>query len=135
MPWKGQGSMFERKNQKPVSIEAVAHRLSMPLDFAEKILEHMVKSGLLCQTSEPAVGYVPSTDGEHIRLDDISKAISEVSFAQADEQGPPKMRVVFNEMRGHLSKFTLKEVLNQQENPLTEDVIKAIEAEQDTLNQ
>jgi YihY family inner membrane protein len=106
---------FERKDQKPVSIEAVAHRLSMPLDFTDRILTHMVTSGLLCHTNEPTVGYVPSTDGAHITLDEISKAISEVSFAQAEEKGPSKMLEVFEKIRQDLSAFTLKEVLTKEE--------------------
>ena len=95
--------------------EAVAYRLDMPIDFTEKILETMVRSELLCRTHEPSVGYVPSTDGTHITLDEISKAISQISFAQADTTGPAKMVDVFRQMRGHLSKFTLKEVLNKAE--------------------
>ncbi|MHC4290736.1 MAG: YhjD/YihY/BrkB family envelope integrity protein [Planctomycetota bacterium] len=118
-------NVFERKDQRPVSVEAVAHRLSMPLEFSEKILEHMVQSELLCRTTEPSIGYVPSTDGTHIKLDEISTAISEVSFAQADETGPARMLEVFEQMRGHLSRFTLKEVLNK-----AEDVLKEIEADQ-----
>ncbi|OQY06855.1 MAG: hypothetical protein B6I25_03100 [Planctomycetales bacterium 4572_13] len=106
---------FERKDQHPVSVEAVAYRLSMPVVFTEKILDTMVRSELLCRTNEPSIGYVPSTDGTHITLDEISKAISEISFAQADVTGPAKMLDVFRQMRGHLSKFTLKEVLNSEE--------------------
>ena len=124
-------NVFERKDQRPVSVEAVAHRLSMPLEFSEKILEHMVQSELLCRTTEPSIGYVPSTDGTHIKLDEISTAISEVSFAQADETGPARMLEVFEQMRGHLSKFTLKEVLNKAEDfESAEDVLKEIEADQ-----
>ena len=75
----------------------------------------MVRSDLLCRTNEPSVGYVPSTDGGNITLDEISKAISEISFAQADGTGPTRMREVFQQLREHLSKFTLKEVLNKAE--------------------
>jgi membrane protein len=106
---------FERKDQHPVSVEAVAYRLDMPVVFTEKILDTMVRSELLCRTNEPSVGYVPSTDGSHITLDEISKAISEISFAQADRTGPAKMLDVFRQLREHLSKFTLKEVLNKAE--------------------
>ncbi|MHC4951897.1 MAG: YhjD/YihY/BrkB family envelope integrity protein [Planctomycetota bacterium] len=124
-------NVFERKDQRPVSVEAVAHRLSMPLEFSEKILEHMVQSELLCRTTEPSIGYVPSTDGTHIKLDEISTAISEVSFARADETGPARMLEVFEQMRGHLSRFTLKEVLNKAEDfESAEDVLKEIEADQ-----
>ena len=106
---------FERKDQRPVSVEAVAYRLDMPIDFTEKILETMVRSELLCRTHEPSVGYVPSTDGANISLDEISKAISETSFAQADTSGTSKLIDVFRQVREHLSKFTLKEVLNKAE--------------------
>ncbi|MHC5138824.1 MAG: YhjD/YihY/BrkB family envelope integrity protein [Planctomycetota bacterium] len=116
---------FERKDQHPVSVEAVAYRLDMPVVFTEKILETMVRSELLCRTNEPSVGYVPSTDGANISLDEISKAISEISFAQADTTGPTRMREVFQQLRGHLSKFTLKEVLNKAEDfQLQEELAK-----------
>jgi len=106
---------FERKDQKPVSVEAIAFRLGMPTDFAEKILDRMVQSGLLCHTSEPVVGYVPSTDGAHITLDEISRAIGEVSFAQPSAADATNMQAVFDELNKHMSRYTLKQVLNKDE--------------------
>lgn len=107
---------FERKDQKPVSVEAVAWRLSMPTDFAEKILKRLVQSGLLCHTNEPCMGYVPSTDGAHITLDEISRAIGEVSFAQPGTADATNLQQVFDEMQGHLARYTLKQVLSKDEN-------------------
>ena len=129
-------NIFEQKDQRPVGVEAVAHRLGMPIDFTEKILESMVRSNLLCRTNEPTVGYVPSTDGAHITLDEISTAISDVSFAQADKTGPAKMFDVFEQMRDHLSKFTLKEVLNtaeelQADETAAEDLLAEEEGQSD----
>lgn len=106
---------FERKDQKPVSVEAVAYRLDMPTDFTEKVLNRLVQSGLLCHTSEPVIGYVPSTDGAHITLDEISRAICEVSFAQPSGAEPNNMQQVFDELQKRLSQYTLKQVLNQDE--------------------
>lgn len=106
---------FERKDQKPVSVESIALRLGMPTDFTEKILNRMVQCGLLCHTSEPVVGYVPSTDGSHITLDEISRAISEVSFAQPSAADATNMQAVFDELNKHLSRYTLKQVLNKDE--------------------
>ena len=106
---------FERKDQKPVSVESIAYRLGMPTDFTEKILNRMVRSGLLCHTSEPTVGYVPSTDGAHITLDEISRAISEVSFAQPSAADATNMLAVFDELNKHMSRYTLKQVLNKDE--------------------
>lgn len=106
---------FERKDQKPVSVEAVAYRLEMPTDFTEKILNRLVQTGLLCHTNEPTVGYVPSTDGEHITLDEISRAICEVSFAQPSGAETNNMQQIFDELQRHLSRYTLKQVLNKNE--------------------
>lgn len=106
---------FERKDQKPVSVEAVAYRLGMPTDFTEKILDRMVQSSLLCRTDDPSVGYVPSTDGSHITLDEISRSIGEVSFAQVEKNRTAKMQEVFAELEKLLSRYTLKEVLNKEE--------------------
>lgn len=106
---------FERKDQKPISVEAIAWRLNMPTDFTEKILNLLVESGLLCHTSEPTVGYVPSTDGGHITLDEISRTISEVSFAQPSGAEANNMQQVFGELQRHLSQYTLKQVLNPDE--------------------
>lgn len=106
---------FERKDQKPVSVESIAYRLGMPTDFTEKILNRLVQSGLLCHTSEPVVGYVPSTDGAHITLDEISRAISEVSFAQPSAADATNMLAIFDDLNKHLSRYTLKQVLNKDE--------------------
>ena len=111
---------FERKDQKPVSVESIAYRLGMPTDFTEKILNRMVQCGLLCHTSEPVVGYVPSTDGAHITLDEISRAISEVSFAQPSAADATNMQAVFDELDKHLSRYTLKQVLNKDEDFATQ---------------
>lgn len=105
---------FERKDQKPVSVESVAYKLDMPVDFTDKILQHLVKAGLLCHTSEPTVGYVPSTDGAHISLDEISKAVGGVSFGQVKAEGG-RLPQVFDEVERGLAKYTLKDVLNPRE--------------------
>jgi membrane protein len=114
---------FERKDQKPVSVESVAYRLGMPVDFTDKILAHLVKAGLLCRTNEPVAGFVPSTDGSHISLDEISRTISGISFAQPKSAGG-RLRQVFDEMEQHLSKYSLKEVLDVHEE-FTPAVFKA----------
>ncbi|MCI0500060.1 MAG: YihY family inner membrane protein [Planctomycetales bacterium] len=106
---------FERKDQKPVSVEAVAWRFGMPTDFAEKVLNRLVQSGLLCHTNEPCMGYVPSTDGGHITLDEISRAIGEVSFAQPGAADTTNLQQVFDGMQKHLSGYTLKQVLGGNE--------------------
>jgi membrane protein len=74
-------SQFNKKSG-PVPAEVMCSRLNMPAEFAEKMLPHLVKSGLLVRTSEPVAGYVPATDAANIKLSDIAKAVDEAGIAQ-----------------------------------------------------
>jgi len=111
---------FEQKNEQPVTIEAVSARLDIPPDFAQRVLDQMVKSGLLFHTNEPISGYVPSTDGTHISLSDIYDAVAQVSFAQPRKQESLKAGKVFGQVREMLGHYTLKDVLDpwQKELPM-----------------
>lgn len=103
---------FEQRNEQPVTVEAVASRLDIPPDFAERVLNRMVKAGILFHTNEPVSGYVPSTDGTHISLADIYDAVAQVSFAQPLKWESPKAGKVFSQVRELLDKYTLKDVLD-----------------------
>ena len=103
---------FEQKNEQPVTVEAVASRLDIPPDFAERVLDRMVKAGLLYHTNEPVSGYVPSTDGTHISLADIYDAVAQVSFAQPLKWESPRAGGVFGKVRELLGNYTLKDVLD-----------------------
>lgn len=103
---------FEQRNEQPVTVEAVASRLDIPPDFAERVLNRMVKAGILFHTNEPVSGYVPSTDGTHISLADIYDAVAQVSFAQPLKWESPKAGKVFSQVRELLGKYTLKDVLD-----------------------
>ncbi len=103
--------VFEQREELPVSAEQVAANLQMPVDFARRVLDQLVKSGLLCHTNEPVQGYVPSTDGAHISLLDISRAVDSLSYGKADPLHNPKLVVVFEKIRQELGRYTLKDVL------------------------
>ena len=103
--------VFEQKDEQPVTAEMVSNHLSIPVEFAEKVLDHMVHANLICLTNEPVMGYVPATDGSHISLADISRAVDEVSFAQSDAVDSPRLVSVFREIRQQLANYTLKDVL------------------------
>ncbi len=115
---------FEQKDEQPVTVEAVSARLDIPADFASRVLDRMVKSGLLVHTSEPVSGYVPSTDGTHISLADVFDAVAQVSFAQPHKWETPKAVKVFGQVRDLLAHYTLKDVLDpwQKELPKTPQV-------------
>ncbi len=103
-------SAFEKKDHPPVTVSQISASLDIPSDFASRILEHMVKAGLLCRTSDPISGYVPSTDGAHITLADIFKAVDAASFTQV--ASGRKLQTVLGEMQGLLERYTLKDILD-----------------------
>lgn len=102
---------FEQKNEQPVTPDAVSARLDIPSDFAEQVLDRMVKAGLLFHTNEPVSGYVPSTDGSHISLADIYDAVSQISFARLLKAQNPKACTIFEQVRQVLGRYTLKDVI------------------------
>lgn len=112
---------FEQKNERPVTVEAVSARLDIPPDFTERLLDAMVKAGLLCHTIEPISGYVPSTDGAHITLADVSEGVSQVSFAQPEKSENPKLAAVFQQVRQLLDRYTLKDILSPWKRETTAD--------------
>ena len=115
---------FAKKDERPVSVGDVCAALDMPDELGEKILDHFVRAGLLCQTDEPKVGYVPSTEGDNITLADIHDALGKASFAQGEEGSTEKLKKIVAEMRGQLDEHTLKEILRGQ----AEDVLTQMPA-------
>lgn len=94
----------------PVTTETICSRLNLPAEFAEKMLPHMVRSGLLARTSEPVVGYVPATDPRNIRLSDIAMAVDDAGIAQnatMTRQSTKQMRAAAIK---HFSEHTLDEL-------------------------
>ncbi|MEN6307151.1 MAG: YhjD/YihY/BrkB family envelope integrity protein [Anaerohalosphaeraceae bacterium] len=98
---------FEDKNRKPIMASEIADVTTLQADFIEPILENMTRAGLLCKTTDPIVGYVPSTDGGHITLADISLAVEQSSFKTQN----PKLQEVLTLLRAELSKHNLKDIL------------------------
>ncbi len=98
---------FEDKNRKPITAVEIAEITTLDAEFIERILENMTRSGLLCKTTDPIVGYVPSTDGTHITLADISLAVEQSSFRTQN----PKLQEVLAQLRAELSKHQLKDIL------------------------
>ena len=93
------------KHKGPVAEEALCNGLNMPAEFAEKMLGHLVKSGLLVKTSEPSIGYAPAMNPKDIRLSDIAKAVDEAGIAKntgAVKEATMKMRAeAIEKLSGH----------------------------------
>jgi membrane protein len=98
-------------NNAPVSSEVICSKLDIPAEFGEKILDHLVKSGLLMKTSDPKVGFVPAKEPANIRLSDIAGAVAEVGFAQSTTDQPASLEQIAQSHRNALSQYSLKQIL------------------------
>jgi membrane protein len=121
--------VFEQKDEHPVRVEQVAANLRMPVEFARRLLDQLVKAGLLCRTTEPISGYVPSTDGVHISLADISHAVDELSYGKANPADNPRMIAVFRQIRQGLANYTLRDVLEPFRKEQLKEEVQAVEEE------
>jgi membrane protein len=98
---------FDDKNRKPITAAEIADATTLQAEFIERILENMTLAGLLCRTSEPLVGYVPSTDGGKITLADVSLAVEKASFKAQS----PKLQQIFAQLRTEMAKYNLNDII------------------------
>lgn len=100
------------KNQAPVPPEVICSKLDMPAEFGDKILGHLVNSGLIAKTSEPTVGFLPVKDPENIRLSDIADAVAAAGFAQSTTDQSQILEQITQSQRSMLAQCSLKQILN-----------------------
>jgi len=111
---------FER-NMAPVPAEIICSKLNMPAEFGEKILDHLVSSGFIARTSEPAVGFLPVKDPANIRLSEVADAVAAASFVQPPSEQPDSLLQIFQSQRDILAQYSLKEILGSaREKPAEE---------------
>ncbi|MEJ2705063.1 MAG: YhjD/YihY/BrkB family envelope integrity protein, partial [Sedimentisphaerales bacterium] len=109
-------------DQAPVSLEMVCSQLDIPAEFGEKMLNHLVRNGLLLRTSDPVEGYVPARDPANIRLSDISEAVAGASMAQSPPDEPEAMQQVARAERDSLAQYSLRQILDTKKgNEETQD--------------
>lgn len=108
-----------QKNQAPVSPEVICSKLSIPAEFGEKILDHLVESGIIMKTSEPKLGFVPAQEPANIKLSEIASAVAEVSFAQSPTDQPQALEQITTAQRDALAKHNLVEILGESETSQT----------------
>ncbi len=100
------------KNQAPVSPEVICSKLDIPPEFGDKILNHLVRRGLIAKTSEPSVGFVPVKDPANIMLSDIAEAVSVAGFAQSAPDQPQVLEQINQTQRNGLAQYSLRQILN-----------------------
>jgi len=105
------------KNRAPISAEVICSKLDIPAEFCEKILDHLIGSGLIARTSDPAVGFIPVKDPANIRLSDIAEAVAAAGFAQPAANQPDSLQQIAQSQCDILAQYNLKQILTQHETP------------------
>ena len=97
-------------NKAPITAEDICAHLNLPPTFGQKILDHLVKKGLLFETAEPAVGFSPATNAENITLDEIAAAANEGAFEQ-HQVSNENLQSLIAQHRHNLAQYTLKQII------------------------
>ncbi len=98
-------------NQAPVSQQVICSKLNIPAEFGEKILNHLLTSGLIVRASDPQVGFMPAKDPANIKLSDIAESVKAVSFAQLTTDEPANLQQIAQTQQNALAQYTLKQIL------------------------
>ncbi|MHC4573460.1 MAG: YhjD/YihY/BrkB family envelope integrity protein [Planctomycetota bacterium] len=99
-------------NRAPVSGEVICSKLNVPAEFGDKILNHLVDSGLIAKTSDPRVGFTPVRDPANVKLSDISAIVAEVGLAQSTTERPQTLEQIAQSQRNVLGQYSLKQILD-----------------------
>ncbi len=97
-------------NQAPVEAEVICSKLDIPAEFGEKILNHLINSGIIVKVCEPKMGFIPAQDPANISLSDIAEAVATVSFGQSKE-----LEQITQSQRSILAQYNLKQILSEQD--------------------
>jgi len=103
-------------NRAPVEAEVVSSKLNIPAEFSEKILNHLVGSGIIVKASEPKAGFMPAQDPANISLSDIAEAVATAGFAQSTIEQPGSLQQIAQSHRNVLAQYNLKQILSAKEN-------------------
>lgn len=102
-------------NRAPVSAEVICSKLDMPAEFGEKILNHLVVSGILVKSSEPRAGFIPAQDPANIKLSNIAEAVAAAGFGQSAAEQPKCLQQITQSQRSVLAQYSLKQILNVEQ--------------------
>jgi membrane protein len=110
-----------QNNHAPIPPEEICSKLDIPAEFGQKILDHLVGSKLIVRASEPVEGFLPGRDPTNIKLSDIAEAAAATGFAQPRTDQADSLQQIAQSQRNILSRHTLKEILNPEQEIINPD--------------
>ena len=102
-------------NTAPVSSEVICSKLNIPAEFSDKILNHLVDSGIIAKTSDPKAGFLPAKDPANIKLSDVAAAVAQAGFAQSPTGRSAALEQITQSQRSVLAQYNVKQILNVEQ--------------------
>jgi DNA-binding IscR family transcriptional regulator len=96
-----------------VETAAISSKLNIPAELAEKLLSHLVSTGILVRAAEPKEGYLPAKAPANMKLSEIAAAIAQAGFGQSAGV-PAGLRKVADSQREALSQYTVRQILEKE---------------------
>jgi membrane protein len=88
----------------------ISSKLNIPVELSEKILNHLVSTGILVRATEPKEGFLPAKAPANMKLSEIAAAVARAGFGQSADV-PLGLRKVADSQQETLSQYTLKQIL------------------------
>ena len=96
----------------PVSTDDLCGRLNLPGEFGSRLLDELVRRGVLAQVTEPKRGFTLARDPGHIKLSEIADAVTASALAQPQPDAYRSLYEIAQAQRGLLASHSLKETLD-----------------------
>lgn len=98
----------------PVEAETISEKLNIPPELAEKVLSHLVTTGILARVSEPKEGYLPAKSPENMKLSEIAAAIAVAGFGQSAD-APAGLQKVVQSQQEMFSRFNVTQLIESRD--------------------
>jgi membrane protein len=95
----------------PISSAVICSKLDIPPEFGDKILDHLVNSGIILRSTEPKAGFVPAKDPANIKLSEISEAVAAASFGRPEAESAAALEQITQSQRDALAQYNIKQII------------------------
>ncbi len=103
------------EDKAPISSEVIFSGLDMPVEFGEKIIERLVKGGIIAKVSEPREGFIPAKEPAKIRLSEVVEVVASAGFGQSKARQNKNVRQIALSVKGLLAEYNLQQILSGEE--------------------
>ncbi|MFC1739160.1 YhjD/YihY/BrkB family envelope integrity protein, partial [Planctomycetota bacterium] len=103
------------EDKAPISSYGLFSSLDMPAEFGEKIIERLVKGGIIAKVSEPREGFIPAKEPAKIRLSEVAEVVESAGFGQSKARQNKNVRKIALSVKGLLAEYNLQQILSGEE--------------------